>query len=65
MLFRNGRSRGVRLDHVFLKGVDSGKLILPSKREWNTLILSLGHFSEDFLAVRDQPAQQRRSAMFQ
>ena len=71
-LFRNGRSQGVRLprefrfegDHVFLKRVGNGVLILPSKRGWDTLIHSLGQFSEDFLAERGQPAQQRRSEMF-
>jgi antitoxin VapB len=64
-LFRNGRSQGVRLprefrfegDLVFLKRVGNGVLIIPSKRGWDTLIRSLGQFSEDFMAEREQPAQ--------
>ena len=71
-LFRNGRSQGVRLprefrfegDHVFLKRVGNGVLILPSKKGWDTLTSSLSQFSEDFMAERDQPAQQRRSGIF-
>ena len=71
-LFRNGRSQCVRLprefrfegDHVFLKRVGNGVLILPSKRAWDTLIHSLDQFSDDFLAEREQPAQQRRSEFF-
>ncbi len=64
-LFRSGRSQGVRLprefrfegDHVFLKRVGNGVLILPSKKSWELLIHSLGQFSEDFMAERDQPGQ--------
>jgi antitoxin VapB len=51
-LFRNGRSQGVRLpqefrfegDHVFLKRVGDGVLILPAKRGWDALIRSLTNF---------------------
>ena len=71
-LFRNGRSQGVRLplefrfegDHVFLKRVGNGVLILPAKKGWETLIHSLGQFSEDFMAEREQPAPQRRPEVF-
>ena len=48
-------------DHVFLKRVGNGVLILPSKEGWDTLIQSVGQFSEDFMAERDQPEQQSRS----
>jgi antitoxin VapB len=68
-LFRKGRGQGVWLphefrfdgDHVFLKRVGNGVLILPSKKRWNTLVHSLGQFSEDFMAERDQPEQQDHS----
>lgn len=71
-LFRNGRSQAVRLpqefrfegDHVFVKKVGNGVLLLPSHRSWDTLIASLSHFSDDFMAEREQPAQQQRGAMF-
>ena len=71
-LFRNGRSQGVRLprefrfegDHVFLKRVGNGVLILPAKKSWEILISSLGQFSEDFMAERDQPGQQDRAEVF-
>jgi antitoxin VapB len=71
-LFKNGRSQGVRLplefrfegDHVFLKRAGNGILLLPAKRAWDSLVQSLDHFSEDFLADREQPAQQRRSELF-
>jgi antitoxin VapB len=71
-LFKNGRSQGVRLplefrfegDHVFLKRAGNGVLLLPAKRAWDSLVQSLDHFSEDFLADREQPAQQRRSELF-
>ena len=51
-------------DLVFLKRVGNGVLMLPSKKGWDTLIHSLGQFSEDFMAERDQPAQQKRSEVF-
>ena len=46
---------------MFLKRVGNGVLILPSKEGWDTLIQSVGQFSEDFMGERDQPEQQSRS----
>lgn len=71
-LFRNGRSQGVRLpkefrfegDHVFVKKVGEGVLLLPAKRSWDPLIASLSHFSDDFMSEREQPPQQRRRKLF-
>lgn len=71
-LFRNGRSQAVRLprefrfegDHVFVKQVGNGVLLLPSKRSWDLLIHSLGEFSDDFMVDREQPPQQHRSDLF-
>ena len=45
-LFRDGRTQGIRLprefrfegDHVFLKRVGNGVLILPSEQSWVALI---------------------------
>ena len=53
-----------KVDHVFLKRFGNGVLLLPSKKGWDTLIHSLGEFSEDFMAERDQPEQQDRSEVF-
>ncbi len=71
-LFRNGRSQAVRLprefrfsgDHVFVKRVGTGVLLLPSDRSWDALTRSLDEFSEDFMADREQPPQQGRSRLF-
>jgi antitoxin VapB len=71
-LFLNGRSQGVRLprefrfegDHVFIKKVGDGVLLLPAKRSWDALVNSLAHFSDDFMSERAQPRRQRRSKLF-
>lgn len=71
-LFRNGRSQAVRLpqefrfqgDHVFVKKLGDGVLLLPATRSWETLISSLSQFSSDFLNERRQPAAQRRRDPF-
>ena len=71
-LFRNGRSQGVRLprefrfegDHVLVKKVGNGVLLLPSTKTWDSLIHSLGEFSDDFMAGREQPRQQHRAGLF-
>ena len=71
-LFRNGRSQGVRLpkefrfegDHVFIKKLGEGVLLLPARRSWDSLIESLAHFSDDFMSEREQPRQQRRRKVF-
>jgi antitoxin VapB len=71
-LFQNGRSQGVRLprefrfegDHVFIKKVGEGVLLLPAKRSWEALVNSLTRFSDDFMSEREQPLQQRRRKLF-
>jgi antitoxin VapB len=71
-LFRNGRSQAVRLprefrfegDHVFVKQVGNGILLLPSKKAWDSLIHSLDEFTDDFMTDREQPAQQHRPDLF-
>jgi antitoxin VapB len=71
-LFQNGRSQGVRLpkefrfegDHVLIKRVGEGVLLLPAKRSWDALVDSLAHFSYDFMSERGQPRQQRRRKIF-
>jgi len=71
-LFRNGRSQAVRLprefrfegDPVFIKKAGNGVLLLPVVRSWDTLVDSLGKFSDDFLAARQQPGPQKRGRIF-
>jgi antitoxin VapB len=71
-LFQNGRSQGVRLprefrfegDHVFVKRMGKGVLLLPAQRTWDSLEHSLDEFSEDFLTERKQPRQQTRRKAF-
>jgi len=71
-LFRNGRSQAVRLpqefrfqgDHVLVKKLGEGVLLLPATRSWETLVSSLSQFSDDFLSERRQPAMQRRRDPF-
>jgi len=61
-LFKTGRSQDVRLpkefrfegDHVFVKRVGDGVLLLPAKRSWDPLVKSLSEFSDDFMAERQQ-----------
>ena len=71
-LFRNGRSQAVRLprefrfegDRVFIKRAGSAVVLLPAVRSWDALIDSLGKFSDDFMAGREQPRQQKRDRVF-
>ncbi len=71
-IFWNGRSQAVRLpqefrfdsDHVFIKKVGTGVLLLPADRTWDSLVQSLTEFSGDFMEEREQPVQQRRPEMF-
>jgi len=71
-LFPNGRSQAVRLpqefrfqgDHVFVKKLGDGVLLLPATRSWETLVSSLSQFSADFLSERSQPATQSRRDPF-
>ena len=71
-LFKNGRSQAVRLpqefrfqgDHVLVKKLGAGVLLLPAGRSWDPLVSSLGQFSEDFVKKRRQPAEQRRRDLF-
>lgn len=67
-LFRNGQSQAVRLpkefrfqdDHVFVKKSGNAVVLLPVQNSWDTLIRSLGKFTDDFMAERKQPRTQKR-----
>jgi antitoxin VapB len=62
-LFMNGQSQAVRLPkefrfegtEVLIKRVGSAVVLLPIARSWESTSASLGQFSEDFMAGREQP----------
>jgi len=68
-IFTNGRSQAVRLpkecrlsgDEVYVKKLGSIVVLLPIDKPWASLAASLDHFSDDFLAEREQPPVQKRN----
>ena len=72
-LFWNGRSQAVRLpkafrfdgDRVFVKRVGNAVVLIPHHAPWQSLYDSLGCFSEDYMAEREQPAEQDREGLFE
>ena len=67
-LFVNGRSQAVRLPKecrlpgtdVYVKKYGGMVILFPKRNPWSTLVKSLDHFSDDFMADRDQPLPQER-----
>ncbi len=72
-LFQNGQSQAVRLpkvfrfegDEVFIKKSGSAVVLIPLVNSWDSLVGSLDKFSEDYMADRDQPKQQKRGTVFE
>lgn len=72
-VFQNGKSQAVRLpkefrvkgDRVYIKRVGEAIVLLPYHAPWQTLIDSLDMFTDDFMAERNQPAEQEREAVFE
>jgi antitoxin VapB len=70
-VFKNGQSQAVRLpkefrfaeDEVYIKKVGNVVLLLPKRDSWDAFVSSLGKFSADFLAEREQPTTQRRRGL--
>ncbi len=70
-LFRNGQSQAVRLprefalpgSEVYVRRVGNAVLLVPMADPWTAFEVSLGQFSDDFLAVRVQPPNQKREAL--
>ncbi|MGC1404712.1 MAG: type II toxin-antitoxin system VapB family antitoxin [Thermodesulfobacteriota bacterium] len=62
-LFKNGSSQAVRLpkefkfrgDEVYLKKIGGLVILIPREDPRGSLIRSLDHFSDDFMAERNQP----------
>lgn len=71
-LFTNGRSQAVRLPkeyrfegtEVFIKKVGNTVVLIPVAESWQTLVDSLGAFSNDFMQEREQPDIQERESPF-
>lgn len=70
-LFKNGESQAVRLPkefrfpggQVFIKRVGAAVVLLPENGGWDVALDALGEFSPDFMAEREQPPTQERSAL--
>lgn len=70
-MFQNGRSQAVRLpkayrfsgDRVYLRKVGKGVLLLPEEGSWDALEESVGLFTDDFLASRDQGTHEAREEL--
>lgn len=70
-IFKNGESQAVRLPkefrfagkEVFIKRVGSAVVLLPKAKSWEALVESLGKFSPDFMARREQPPAQTRESL--
>jgi antitoxin VapB len=69
-LFRNGQSQAVRLpkefrfegEVVFVKKSGNAVVLLPAKGIWDSLVGSLGQFSDDFMSDRKQPKAGERES---
>jgi len=67
-LFMNGRSQAVRLpadcrfegDSVYVKKSRGAVILLPMDNAWGPLLESVGSFSPDFMAKREQAGSQGR-----
>ncbi|MBI4558179.1 MAG: AbrB/MazE/SpoVT family DNA-binding domain-containing protein [Candidatus Hydrogenedentes bacterium] len=69
-VFPNGRSQAVRLpqefqfstDEVYVNKVGGVVMLFPRTKAWEALARSLDHFTDDYMAERDQgqAAERRR-----
>ena len=70
-LFENGRSQAVRLPkecrfdgkEVFVRKYEDIVILFSKKSPWAPLVNSLDKFTDDFMAERNQPAEQERSGL--
>ena len=70
-LFMNGRSQAVRLPkecrfkgkEVYVHQFEGGVMLISKDNPWASLLASLGQFSDDFMAERNQPPQQVRKGL--
>lgn len=67
-LFLNGNSQAVRLPknyrmegkEVLISRVGDAIILLPKRKKWDSLFLSLDRFSDDFMTERVQPELEKR-----
>lgn len=72
-VFKNGSSQAVRIpkefrfdsDRVEIKKVGNNIVLLPIISSWDSLLLSLEQFSDDFMDERNQPEHQERESLFE
>lgn len=50
-------------DKAYLKKVGNSIYVIPYHKPWESLVDSVHEFTEDYMAERDQPAQQKRESM--
>jgi antitoxin VapB len=70
-LFKNGKSQAVRLpkdfkfngSEVYVKKIGRNVLLIPKEDPWESLISSLGKFSDDFMTERNQLFPERRESL--
>ena len=71
-VFRTGRSQAIRLpkefrfkeSEVVINRIGDLVVLFPRKKGWDILAKSLGAFSDDFMAERNQPRKaERRKAL--
>lgn len=71
-LFKNGKSQAIRLPKeyrfrgtkVFIKKIGNAVVLIPEQDSWQSLTESIGMFSDDFMAEREQPDTQHREPAF-
>lgn len=69
-IFQNGQSQAIRLpkefrfkdDQVYIKKMGNVVILIPKSNSWDSLIDSLGKFSDDFMSERNQPKTQARES---
>ena len=67
-LFTNGRSQAVRLPKecrfegtdVYVKSFQGLVILFSKDSPWSSLLGSIEHFTDDFMADREQPPRQKR-----
>ena len=72
-IFQNGKSQAIRLpkeyrfegSKVYIKRIGNAVVLIPEHDSWQTLIASLGQFSDDFMNERLQPPAQNRAELFE
>lgn len=72
-LIQHGTNQAVELpdeyhfegDRVYIKRLGNAVVLIPEKNPWQPLRDSLGMFSEDFLADRNQPDVQHPERLFE